>query len=169
MAETRSDWLRIERAVERVDYRLQHLPRRSRIAVRRELRENVRLASVDVGSRLAVQQLGDLGHPGGRLPHRGVRGGDAPASLSAAAMWVALVEGAALILSYAATAAFAAGARATNPHLTGTLHWSGVHYLVGDATFTFIDGRSNSVGGAWTPAVYVLMSGGAVIAGDCGG
>jgi len=80
-------------------------------------------------------------------------------------VWLALIEGAALLLSHAATAAFTAGARAANPHLTGIRHWPGVHHLLSDATFTFTDGRSTSVGGAWTPYVYVLMLGGAVVFG----
>lgn len=165
MAATRTDRLRIEHTVWRVDSRLQDLPRRSRTAVRRELRANLRLASSDVGSRRAVHQLGDLRTlAAGYLT---AEYGDTTRRPSwwAAAGWLALTQAVALLLGHAATTAFTAGATAAQPHLTATLHWPGVRLLLGAATFTFTDGRSTSVGGAWTPSVYLVMLGGAVVAG----
>jgi hypothetical protein len=162
---TTTDRLRIERAVWLLDYRLQDLPRRSRIAKRRELRDNLRAATSDVGAPQALRQLGGLRALA--EDYLSAEYGDHARrpSWTATAVWLAATNLAALVLGYATSAAFAAGAVTTNPHLTGTLHWHGVRYLISDATFTFTDGRSSSVGGAYTPWVYVLMLGGAVVAG----
>jgi hypothetical protein len=162
---TTTDRLRIERAVWLLDYRLQDLPRRSRIAKRRELRENLQAATSDVGAQQALRQLGDLRDLA--EDYLSAEYGDRARrpSWTATAVWLAATNLAALVLGYATSAAFAAGARATNPHLSETLHWHGVRYLISDATFTFVDGRSSSVGGAYTAWVYLLMFGGAIVAG----
>jgi hypothetical protein len=54
------DRLRTERVVWTLDQRLYDLPRNSRIAMRREVRENLRTATVDVGAT----QAGGSGGPG---------------------------------------------------------------------------------------------------------
>ena len=53
------DRSRFETAVWAFDRQLQDLPRRSHIAKRRELRDNQRSATADVGAAVAVRQLGD--------------------------------------------------------------------------------------------------------------
>jgi hypothetical protein len=70
-----------------------------------------------------------------------------------------------LLLAHVASATFRSGVTATTPQATGVYHWSGVSYLISKATFTFTDGRASTIGGAWTPWVYVVMLGGAVLAG----
>jgi hypothetical protein len=83
------DRLRIERAVWTLDQRLYDLPRKARIARRRELRENLRTAAQDVGVAAAVRNLRGGGGKGGRfganplavlpwLPPGAARRGDAP-------------------------------------------------------------------------------------------
>jgi hypothetical protein len=54
------DWLRIERAVWTVDTYIQGLPSRSRVAVRRELRNNLRSSAAEVGAPEALRALGSL-------------------------------------------------------------------------------------------------------------
>ena len=57
---TLKDRARIERAVWTLDSYLRNLPRKSRIAKRRELRVNLRAASADVGAQEALRRLGNL-------------------------------------------------------------------------------------------------------------
>ena len=52
------DRLRIERAVWALDQRLYDLPRRSRIAKRHEVRENLLTAANDIGASEAMRNLG---------------------------------------------------------------------------------------------------------------
>ncbi|WP_018503646.1 hypothetical protein [Parafrankia discariae] len=159
------DRLHIERAVWTMDARLQDLPRRSRIARRRELRDNLRAAAEDVGGRQAVRQLGDLrvlaaGYltaEYGELSRR--------PSWAAAALALLLVDAVMTVLEHVARTAFDAGITATAPRISGTFHWTGVPYLISDETFTYLNGTYTSVGGAWTPLVYVLMFAGAFVGG----
>jgi hypothetical protein len=162
---TLTDRLRVERAVWMLDARLQDLPRKSRIARRRELRQNLIAAAEEVGARQAVGQLGEqralaagyLAAEYGDLSPR--------PSWTAAAAWIAVVDIVMLSLDHVAAAAFRAGVAAITPHATGTLHWPGVSYLISNATYTYTNGTATTVGGAWTAWVYVLMLGGAVLAG----
>jgi len=166
VAQNMLDRVRLERAVWSLDARLQDLPRRSRITKRRELRANLRAAAAEVGIRRAVSQLGDL---------RGLAADYLEAeygelwrrpSWYAAALALLLVDLFMLTLDHVGRSAFQAAITASTPHATGTFHWHGVPYLMSnDATFTYVDGKSSSVGGAWTPLVYALMLAAAVIAG----
>ncbi len=52
------DRARVERVVWVLDQRLYDLPRASRIAIRREVRQNLLSAARDVGARAAIKQLG---------------------------------------------------------------------------------------------------------------
>ncbi|EIV92095.1 hypothetical protein [Frankia sp. QA3] len=159
------DRLRIERAVWTMNARLQDLPRRSRVTRRRELRDNLHAAAADVGARQAVRQLGDLrilaaGYLAaeyGELSRR--------PSWAAAAVTILTVEIVMMLVDYAGRTAFDAGITATTPDATGTFRWAGVPYLTSEATFTYRNGTHTSVGGAWTPLVYVLMFAGAFVTG----
>src|SRR4030081_86288 len=57
-AVTWMDRLRIERAVWALDQRLYDLPRKSRVAKRREVRENLLAAAHDIGTADALSRLG---------------------------------------------------------------------------------------------------------------
>ena len=167
MATPRSalDRLRIERAVWAVDARLGDLPRRSRVSRRRELRDNLLAASEDVGARQAVRQLGDLrilaaGYVAaeyGELSRR--------PSWTAAVATLFLIEAAMTLLEYVGRTGFDSGITSATPHATGTFRWAGFPYLISDETFTYLNGTHTSVGGAWTPLVYVLMFAGAFVTG----
>src|SRR2546430_2725232 len=50
-----------------------------------------------------------------------------------------------------------AGVLAADPHPQGTYHWAGIPYLSADATVTFTGATHTSVGGAFTPLVYLGM------------
>ena len=162
---TLKDRLRIERAVWMLDARIQDLPRKSRIAKRRELRQNLRAAADEVGARQAVRQLGNLRALS--MGYLTAEDGDVSRrpSWTAAAAWIAIVDFFMLLLDHVALAAFRAGIAATAPHATGTIHWSGVPYLISNAQVTYTNGSASTLGGAWTPWVYVVMLGGAVVAG----
>ena len=160
-----ADRLRIERAVWTLDARLQDLPRKSRLARRRELRQNLWAAAEEIGARRAVAQLGDqrdlasgyLAAEYGDLSRR--------PSWTATAIWILSIDLFMLLLDHAASTAFKAGILAATLHPTGTFQWAGVSHLISPATVTYTNGAAASDGGAWTPWVYVLMLGGAVVAG----
>ncbi|MDU9001823.1 hypothetical protein [Streptomyces mirabilis] len=162
---TLTDRLRIERTVLLLDTHLSDLPRRSRLAKRREVRANLRDAAADVGTAEALRRLGE--------PRRLAAGylaaeyGDvAPRpSWTAALLCAAVTMGVAQALVEAATASYRSGLLAADPHLQGTVHWHGLSYLSGQVTFAFSDGKSTTTGGAWTPWVYVAVLAAGVLGG----
>ena len=151
---TWNDRLRIERAVWAFDSLLQDLPRRSRVAKRRELRDNLRAGADDVGAAAAVRQLGDLRQLA--AGYLAAEYGDWQPRPS----WTSAFAGAVLsylVLSWlleAGSSAFRAGVLAGEPRATGSFTWNGIPYLLDDVAFTFSNGASTSVGGAWTPLAY---------------
>ncbi len=66
-----------------------------------------------------------------------------------------VVEVGSYALIEAGRSAFTAGVLAANPHPQGTYHWAGIPYLSADATVTFTGATHTSVGGAFTPLVYL--------------
>jgi len=162
---TLTDRLRIEWTVWSLDGRLQNLRRRSRIAKRRELRMNLLAAATEIGAQQAVRQLGDqrrlameyLAAEYGELARR--------PSWTAAAIALIVVDATMLLIDHVARTAFPAGIVAADPHASGTFHWHGLPWLRSDEVFTVHDGAATSVGGAWTPLVYLLMFVAAVGAG----
>ncbi|CAO5235196.1 hypothetical protein [Frankia sp. AgKG'84/4] len=164
-ARTLLDRARIERAVWTMDTRLADLPRRSRINKRRELRDNLRLAAADVGAGRAVHQLGDLRTLADDYLAAEYGEHKRRPSWTVAALTILLVEVVMTLLVHVGRSAFHAGITATNPQATGVYRWHGIRYLVSDETFTYTHGAHTSVGGAWTPLVYMIMLGGAVVTG----
>ncbi|GHJ43470.1 hypothetical protein Cs7R123_08120 [Catellatospora sp. TT07R-123] len=158
------DRLRIERLVWTLDQRLYELPSSSRIAKRREIRDNLLIAARDVGTAEALRRLG-----GSRRladEYLDAELGDGPRhSWIAAAYFCLLVP---LLTNYflaEAATSFQQGITAIDPHATGTFAWSGISYLQSAATYTFTDGHGSGVGGAWTPLTYVLLFLGTILAG----
>jgi hypothetical protein len=158
------DRLRIERAVWALDQRLYDLPRKSRIAKRREVRQNLLTASHDIGTVAALSHLGNSRQLAAEFLSAEF-GDEARPRWIAAALFV--LTGQLLLTSFLTEAAlaFGDGITAADPHATGTFTWSGVRYLQDTVTYTFVDGEGSSVGGAWTPLVWVIWIVAAVLVG----
>ena len=67
------DRLRIERVVWALDQRLYDLPRKSRIAKRREVRANLRTAAADIGTANALRNIGNSRQLAGEYLDRRIR------------------------------------------------------------------------------------------------
>jgi len=149
------DRMRIERAVWSLNSYLRNLPRKSRIAKRRELRVNLRAASADVGANEALRRLGNV-HAMAVEFLATEYGGPAPS-------WIVATY--VLFIAYyfmvwivnARIDAFKVGAIAANPHLTGTFHLTGVAYVLRNDTFIFTNGRVTEIGGTLLPIVNLYI------------
>jgi hypothetical protein len=149
------DRLRIERAVWALDQRLYDLPRGSRIAKRREVRENLLIAAHDIGTGDALSNLGNSRQLAAE--YLSAEFGEEPrASWIAAGLF--FLTGQLLLTSFLTEAAlaFGDGIKAADPHATGTFTWSGIRYLQDAVTYTFVNGEGSSVGGAWTPVAWAI-------------
>lgn len=151
------DRLRIERVVWAVDSRLQDLPRKSRASKRRELRDNLRAAAIDVGADEAIRGLGDARHLAADFLAAEYGDGARRPSWSTAAAAFAVGYLALTGLLDAGTTAFRDGVVATDPSATGAFTWTGIPYILDDVKFNFVDGSSTHVGGAWTPITYAIL------------
>src|SRR5450755_338522 len=151
------DRLRIERVVWVLDQRLYDLPRKSRIAKRREVRENLQVAATDVGVAHAIHNLGNTQRLAAES--RVAEFGDEPrpAWLAAAVFLLTAQLFFTAFLAEAANA-FGAGIKAATPAAAGTFTWSGLGYVQDTVTYTFVNGKGSSVGGAWTPFAWVLWA-----------
>jgi hypothetical protein len=149
------DRLRIERAVWALDQRLYDLPRKSRIAKRREVRENLITATTDIGATGALRNLGNSRQLAAE--YLSAEYGDlARPSWMAAVLF--LFTGQLILTSVLTEAAlaFGDGIGAANPSATGTFTWRGIRYLQDTVTYTFVNGESSYVGGAWTPMAWAI-------------
>jgi hypothetical protein len=156
--------LRIERVVWMLDQRLYDLPRRSRIAKRREVRENLLHAAHDVGVGEALRHLGTTRALAEE--YRSAEFGDGPrGSWIAAAVFLLTGQLVLTAVLAEAASAFGDGITAADPNATGTFTWSGIRFLQSSVTFTFTDGRSSQVGGAWTPIAWALWAAGTIAVG----
>lgn len=149
------DRLRIERAVWALDQRLYELPRKSRIAKRREVRENLITASNDIGTRDALSRLGDSAQLAAEYLSAELGEGPRP-SWIAAGLFLLTGQLVGTSLLTEAALAFGDGVAAANSDATGTFTWSGIRYLQDAVTYTFVDGRGEYVGGAWTPLAWAI-------------
>ena len=151
------DRLRLERAVWTSDHLLQDLPRKSRVAKRRELRDNLISATEDVGAKEAVRQLGDLrqlaaGYLAAEYGDWQPRPSWTKAAGAAIVSYVILYW-----LHEVGTSAFRAGVLSDQPGANGRFAWDGIPYVLDDAVFTFTNGAAISVGGAWRPGAYIAV------------
>ncbi len=147
--------LRIERVVWMLDQRLYDLPRKSRIAKRREVRANLLSAAHDVGTDAALRNLGNSHALAAEYLSAEFGDGPRPHWVAAATFFLTAQLVFTSMLSEAALA-FGDGVTAANPHATGTYAWSGIAYLQDTVTYTFVDGQGQSVGGAWTPLAWAI-------------
>ena len=158
-----TDRMRVERAVWTLDSYLRNLPRKSRIAKRRELRVNLLAASADVGTNEALRRLGSLRTLAAEYVVAEYGG---PGPFWFAAMCVMLPAFAFMFwVSNARIDAFRSGAIAASPHLTGVYHLTGIAYVFTNATFTFVNGKGTEVNGTLLPLVYVFVVALTVLAG----
>jgi hypothetical protein len=149
------DRLRIERLVWALDQQIYDLPRRTRVATRREVRANLLEAAADLGATAALRRVG-----GSRqLAEQYLQAefGEGPRH-----SWVGAAYAAGLtplllnfILSEAQNA-FLDGITAADPHANGTYLWNGVSWLQSSVQATFTDGHASSTGGSWTVLTYAL-------------
>lgn len=149
------DRLRIERVVWVLDQRLYDLPRRSRIAKRREVRQNLLSAAQDIGTRAALGRLGTSAELAAEYLDAELGRGPRQSWIAAALF---LFTGQLVLTSLLTDAAssFADGVTAADPSASGTYTWAGISYLQDTVTYTFVDGHGTWVGGAWTPAAWAL-------------
>jgi hypothetical protein len=158
------DRLRIEGRVWALDQQLYDLPRKQRIATRREVRSNLVSAAQSVGTRAALANLGTTRELAEEYLTAQYGPGPRASWLSAAVFLMTTV----LILTSALTDAanaFADGLVAASPNTTGTFHWPGISLLQTEVEYTVNDGQVHLVGGALTPLAYVLLMIGAVAVG----
>jgi hypothetical protein len=158
------DRLRIERAVWSLDQRLYDLPRKSRIAKRREVRENLLAAAHDIGTIDALRNLGNSRELAAGYLTAELGDGPRPAWVAAATFAVTAQLLFTWVLGEAALA-FGDGVTAANPNATGTFSWTGIRYLQDTVTYTFVHGKGDSVGGAWTPLAWAIWIGATVLVG----
>ena len=158
------DRIRIESRVWSLDQQLYDLPRKQRIATRREVRSNLVSAADSVGTRQALTNLGSARQLAEE--YLTAQYGAAPRAswLSASIFLFTAVLVLTSLLTDAANA-FADGLVAASPDVTGVFSWPGVAYLQSDVTYTISNGQVDSVGGALTPLAYLLLALGAVAVG----
>ena len=158
------DRLRIERVVWSLDQRLYDLPRKTRIARRRELRDNLLAAAHDVGTAAALRDVGDSGTLAAEYVEAELGPGPRHSWIAAGLF---LLTASLLLTSvlFDAADAFGDGILAGNPDASGTFTWPGISLLQSEVTFTVADGDHTSTGGAFTPLTWLLLIGGTIAVG----
>jgi hypothetical protein len=156
--------MRIERLVWALDQRLYDLPTKSRVAYRREVRQNLLTAAQEAGIAEALRRIGSS--QALAREYLAAEYGDRPRHSWISAAWVAALMPLILMFLTGATAAGnKAAIIAVNPHATGTFTVPGITFLQSATFYSFSDGQSSMSGGAWTPACYVLMLAAVIVAG----
>lgn len=158
------DRLRIERVVWTLDQQLYDLPRRVRIAHRRDLRNNLTAAAREVGVSAALRDLGDAATLAGAYLDAQLGAGPRP-SWTAAGLFLMTTVLVLTSVLFDAAKAFGDGILAGNPDAVGTYHWSGIAYLQDDVTYTVAGGEHTFVGGSFTPLTWGLLVVGFVLVG----
>ncbi|MDT7570762.1 MAG: hypothetical protein QOE05_936 [Actinomycetota bacterium] len=159
-----ADRLRIERVVWGLDQRIYDLPWRRRIAIRREVRENLRTAAADVGAERAVRNIGSAGELAAGYLDAQFGSRPRPSWLGAAGFVFTTMLILQAVLTDAANA-FADGVRTANPAFAGTLHWGGLHLLQTDVTVVITGSTTTLKGGALSVWGYLLLALGAIAVG----
>ena len=158
------DRARIERVVWALDQQLYDLPRASRIAIRREVRQNLLSAARDVGASAAVKQLGGTAQLASE--YLTAEYGEGPRhSWIAAGLFLAGIPFVLIAILSDAALGFGHGITAADPHATGTFAWDGVSLLQTRVTYTLVNGHGTYTGGAMSPLAWGLLIVGTVLAG----
>jgi hypothetical protein len=158
------DRIRIERLVWALDQRLYDLPYRSRIACRREVRQNLLAAARDVGTTQALRRLGSS-YQLAREYLTAQYGAHPRHSWIAAAYAAGATP---LLLNFfmsEQTSGNQAAITSASPHLTGTFTVPGISYLQHAIAYTVTDGHATFTGGSWTLTCYALWLAAAILAG----
>ena len=126
---TLMDWLFIERVVWTVDTYVQSLPGRSRRAIRRELRANLRASAAELGRAEAIRRLGSLrrlsreyldaeyGHDGSRP------------QLLRGVFWALTIEAVIIVALIGGFESFLAGVESAGRPGPGTYSWNSLSLL----------------------------------------
>ncbi|MEV6521954.1 hypothetical protein AB0M43_08450 [Longispora sp. NPDC051575] len=151
------DRLRIESVVWSLDHRLYDLSPRSRIAKRREVRENLLTASADIGTSEALRNLG-----GSRRLAAEYRAAEFDGEVRANwfTAFIFFMTGQLLIQSLLTerVLAFNEGLMAANPDATGTFTSSRFSFIQDAATFTLDHGQGVWTGGRMTVWAWVVFA-----------
>ena len=158
------DRLRIERVVWELDQRIYDLPYRRRIAVRREVRDNLRTAAADVGAAQAVRNMGSVAILAASYLDAQFGGRPRPSWLAAGLFVFTTLLVLQSVLTDAALT-FRDGVLAANPDFAGTRHWNGIDALQSGVTFTFADHSATFTGGAMSPLAWLLLAIGGIAVG----
>ena len=158
------DRLRIERAAWSLDQRLYDLPRKTRIAHRRELRANVLAAAEDLGTSVALRDVGDVATLA--KDYREAAFGTGPRhSWTAAGLFLFTATIVLTSMLFDASEGFGAGVLAGNPSASGTYRWGGIPYLQNEVVYTVGRGDYRFIGGAFTPLTWLLLAAGTIAVG----
>jgi hypothetical protein len=158
------DRIRIERLVWALDQRLYDLPYRSRIACRREVRQNLLAAARDVGTTQALRRLGHSQQLAEE--YLTAQYGPHPRHSWTAAALAAVST--VLLLNFfmgEAMSGSQAAITSVSPHATGTFTVPGISVLQHPVVYAFTDGHASVTGGAWTLASYALLLAAMIAAG----
>ena len=150
------DRLRVERVVWSLDQRLYDLPRKARIAHRRELRHNLTAAARDIGTAAALRELGDAATLADAYREAQFGAGPRPSWIAGAVFLLTTV----LVLTsvlFDAAEAFGDGVLAGNPAADGTYRWPGISLLQNEVTYTVADGDFTFVGGDFSLLTWGLL------------
>ena len=147
-----------------LDQRLYDLPRRQRIALRRELRENLLDAAADIGTDQALRDIGRTSVLAQEYLEAGLGPGPRHSWLAAGVFLLTTTLVLTSVLFDAANA-YGDGILAGNPSADGTFHWEGVSMLQTAVTYTVGDGEQSFVGGAFSPVAWALLVAGTVLVG----
>jgi hypothetical protein len=158
------DRIRIERLVWALDQRIYDLPRRSRIAMRREVRDNLLAAAHDVGTTEALRRVG-TSHELARQYLTAEFGDGLRHSWMAASLYCAGFPPLVNFFLGEVMSGYQAGITAGSPHAAGTFTWSGVSYLQHPIVYTFAGGHAGYTGGDWSLVCYAAWLAGTILAG----
>ncbi|MGY0235311.1 hypothetical protein [Longispora urticae] len=150
------DRLRIESVVWSLDHRLYDLAPSSRVAKRREVRENLLSAAADIGTSAALRNLGGSRRLAAEYRAAEYGGEARPAWFTALLFFMTgqlLIQS--LLTEYVLT--FGAGIRAADPDATGAYTWKGFGFFQQAATFTLDHGQGTWTGGQLTVWGWVVF------------